>query len=97
MRTNLVIVRKMCAYGERRLGFDSEVLIPAMGPFAGQDHCGMGVAALSTERSLDKGTTNEKRVQHGTVRKFRSTFSNMWQASVEGGMDTIAVRDLSIF
>ncbi len=54
----------------------------------------MRVAALSTERLLDKGI-NEKTVQHGTVRKFRAAFSNMWQASVEGGLDAIAVRNTS--
>ena len=47
IRTNLAIVRKMCDYGERRLGFDSEVLILEMGSFAVQDDCGMRVAALS--------------------------------------------------
>ena len=94
VRANLAMVRKMCDYGESRLGFDSEVMVPAMGPFAVQDDCGMRVAAVSTERSLDKGV-NEKTVQHGTVRKFRSAFSNMWHASVEGGLDAVAVRDTS--
>ena len=94
VRTNLAVVRKLCAYGEDRLGFDSEVMVPSMGPFPVRDDCGMRVAAVSTERSLDKGV-NERTIQHGTVRKFRSAFSNMWHASVEGGLDAIAVRDTS--
>jgi hypothetical protein len=94
VRTNLATLRKFCSYGEGKLGYDTAVLIPTMGPFPVKDDCGMRVASVSTERSLDKGV-NEKTVQHGTVRKFRSVFSNMWHASVEGGQDAVAVRNTS--
>ncbi len=83
VRGNVAEVKKMCSYGEGRLGFEAEVMMPVMGPFPVQDDCGMRVATLSTERLLDKGI-NEKTVQHGTVCKFWAAFSNMWQASVEG-------------
>ena len=92
VRTNLAQVRKMCAYGEDRLGFETKDVLPVMGPFPVRDDCGMRVAALSTERSLDRGM-NEATVQFGTVRRFRSAFSNMWHASVAGGLDAVAVRD----
>lgn len=94
VRTNLALLRKMCAYGEARLDYDAEEIIPEMGPFEVRDDFGMRVASLTTERSLDKGTT-EANLQHATVRRFRSTFSNMWHASKEGGLDAVAVRDTS--
>ena len=92
VRTNLVLVKKMCDYRGRRLGFDAEDLVPIMVPFPVQDGCGMRVAALSTERFLDKGL-NENTIHHWTVSKFRSAFSNIWHASVAGGLDAITVRD----
>jgi hypothetical protein len=92
VKKNLSSLRQMCKLGECRLGYDSGIILPAMGPWEVEDKVGMRMASITTERSLDKGI-NEATIQHGTARKFRAVFSNMWSASLEGVKDTVAVRD----
>ena len=54
-----------------------------LGPFPLRDTCGMIPAATMLMRSLDAGR-NDKTVQFGTIRKVRSTFTNLHNASVNG-------------
>ena len=63
-------------------------LLPARGPFALKDEFGMGIAVATLLRSLDPGR-NDEFVQYDTTRKFRSAFSNLWQASVHTTQGTV--------
>jgi hypothetical protein len=54
-----------------------------MGPFPLKDSFGMGAAIVMLMLSLNP-KKNDSKVQFGTVRKFRSAFSNAFQASAEG-------------
>jgi hypothetical protein len=90
---NLAELRKL--FGKANLlGINDERMFPAMGPFAVRDDCGMGVAVCSLARSMDPGK-NEQFVQFSTVRRLRSCYSNMWHASLQGGLDSVAVRDMT--
>lgn len=74
------------------VGIKMEQVLPKMGPHPLRDKCGMGIAVALLLRSLDPGN-NEDTIQWGTVRKLRSAFSNVWQASVEGPKSTVLQLD----
>ena len=55
-------------------------LFPAMGSFLLKGTQGMGIAVCMLQRLLDKDRYRDT-LQFETVRKLRSTFSNIWYAS----------------
>lgn len=57
--------------------------VSSMGPFPVEDSFGMGAAIVMLDLSLRPGV-NDRTVQFNTIRKFRSTFSNLHHASVKG-------------
>jgi hypothetical protein len=73
------------------LGFKSN-LFPTMGPFPLEDSFGMGVAIVILQVSLNPGKY-DKNVQFGTIRKFRSAFSNVYHASVQGQEAMVMTKD----
>jgi hypothetical protein len=56
---------------------------PRMGPYPLEDTFGMKAACVMLIKSLDTGKYSAT-VQFSTMRKMRSTFSNIYHASVEG-------------
>ena len=75
------------------LGFRNKLFTP-LGPFPLGDSFGMRAAVVMLEVSLNKGI-NDDTVQYGTVRKFRSAFSNIHKASMEGQQGSVMVKDTS--
>jgi hypothetical protein len=74
------------------IGLDADRFLPKMGPFPVADTQGMSMAICILMRSLDEGRT-EPTVQFATTQKMKSSFANMWRASVEGAKGVVAVRD----
>jgi hypothetical protein len=74
------------------LGIDEERMLPAMGPFPLTDVHGMGVAVCILLRSLDAGR-NEETIQFSTATKMKSSFANMWRASIKGSTEAVVARD----
>ena len=58
------------------------------------DRCGMGVALLMLEKSIEPGRNNSKYKQFDTVRKFRSTASNVYAATAEANDDPRVLKSL---
>ena len=75
-----------------QLGLDWELLLPKMGPMPLTDVQGMGLATCMLLRSLDSGK-NEKTIQFSTTQKMKSSFANMWRASIHGSDGAVMVRD----
>jgi hypothetical protein len=73
------------------LGFGDK-LLPDVGPFPVKDTFGMGAAIVTLQLSLNPGK-NDKTVQFGTIRKFRSAHSNAYHASVEGQDAMVMAKD----
>jgi hypothetical protein len=73
------------------LGFKTQLFRP-MGPFPAEDTFGIGAAVVMLQQSLRPGKY-DKTVQFGTVRKFRSCFSNVFQASVAGHQAVVMAKD----
>jgi hypothetical protein len=73
------------------LGFGSSLYRP-MGPFPLEDSFGMGPATVMLELSLNKGKYADT-VQFGTVRKFRSAYANIHQASLEGQQSAVMTKE----
>jgi len=73
------------------LGFKSK-LFPPMGPFPLEDSFGMGAAVVILQVSLKPGKY-DRHVQFGTIRKFRSAFSNVYHASAQGHEATVLAKD----
>jgi hypothetical protein len=90
---NFYAVRKMVQKANM-LGVPCHLMLPRMGPWPVEDVQGMGIAMCVLMRTLDAGI-NEATVQFHTARKFRSAYSNLWRASLEGNQDAVAVRDLT--
>lgn len=67
-------------------------ILPKMGPFRVADDHGMGLAVCMLLRSLDTGK-NEKTIQFATTQKMKSSYANVWRASVNGNLGAVAVRD----
>jgi hypothetical protein len=63
-----------------------------MGPFPLKDSFGMGAAIVILQVSLNPGK-HDTTVQFGTIRKFRSAFSNAYHASVEGQEAVVMAKD----
>ena len=61
---------------------------PAIGPYPVSDTFGMSTAAVMLLQSLDAGV-HDKSVQFLTTQKIPSTFSNVYQASVQGYTSSI--------
>ena len=68
-------------------------LFPAMGPFPLEDIIGMGIAVCMLQRSLEKGRYRDT-LQFETVRKLRSTYSNIWHTSRQTLTTSVIARDL---
>ncbi len=75
----------------KSLGFGDQLYRP-MGPFPLEDTFGMGAALVMLQMSLQPGRY-DKHVQFGTVQKFRSAYSNVYHASVEGLGATVLAKD----
>jgi hypothetical protein len=73
------------------LGFKSKLYRP-LGPFPLEDSFGMCAAIVILQVSLNPGKYNWH-VQFGTVRKFRSAFSNVYHASKEGLDAMVMAKD----
>lgn len=83
-----------CRQGARiatSLGFREKLFKP-MGPFPIDDTFGMGAAIVMLQQSLQPGKY-DKTIQFGTVRKFRSAFSNVYHASSEGQQAMVMAKD----
>jgi hypothetical protein len=63
-----------------------------MGPFPLEDTFGMGAAIVMLQQSLQPGK-NDITIQFGTVRKFRSAFSNAYHASAERQDAMVMAKD----
>ncbi len=64
-----------------------------MGPFPLEDTFGMAAAIVILQVSLNPGKY-DKHVQFGTIRKFRSAFSNAYHASAEGQDAMVMAKDV---
>jgi hypothetical protein len=73
------------------LGFKHKLFQP-MGPFPLQDTFGMSAAIVILQNSLNPGKY-DKHVQFGTIRKFRSAFSNAYHASAQGQDAMVMAKD----
>jgi hypothetical protein len=73
------------------LGFKSKLFRP-LGPFPLEDKFGMGAAIVILQLSLNPGKY-DRHVQFGTIRKFRSAFSNAYHASKEGLDAMVMAKD----
>jgi hypothetical protein len=83
-----------CQHGSKiaaSLGFKHKLFRP-MGPFPLDDNFGMCAAMVLLQQSLKPGKYAAN-LQFGTVRKFRSAFSNVFHASVEGQQATVMAKD----
>jgi hypothetical protein len=73
------------------LGFKNKLFQP-LGPFPLEDTFGMSAAIVILQVSLNPGKY-DKHVQFGTIRKFRSAFSNAYHASAEGQEAMVMAKD----
>jgi hypothetical protein len=62
--------------------------MPKLGPWKLEDEFGAGAAAIMARHSMDPGIT-EDTVQFETVRKMKSAFVNLYQASVENASTAV--------
>ena len=72
--------------------FGLKNILPKMGPFPVTDSHGMGLAVCMLRRSLDVGK-NERTIQFATTQKMKSSYANVWRASINGNIGAVAVRD----
>jgi hypothetical protein len=79
-----LIIAKSLGFGDR--------LFPPMGPFPVHDTFGMGPAIEILQSSLQPGKYADT-VQFGTVRRFRSAYSNVYQASILGQKAMTLAKD----
>ena len=63
-----------------------------MGPFHVRDTQGIGLAVVMLLRSLDRGR-HQSTLQFESVRKMRSSFSNIWHASSHTLTTSVMARD----
>lgn len=77
----------------RQLGLDSSSILPPMGPFPIRDDHGMGAAVCILMRTLDAGR-NEATIQFATAMKMKSSYANVWRASLKGSDGAVVTRDL---
>lgn len=76
------------------LGLNPQLLLPTMGPFPVRDKQGMGLAVCVLLRSLDEGR-NEDTIQFSTALKMKTSYANMWRASVHGSESSVIARDVT--
>ena len=74
------------------LGIPLKSMIPEMGPHPLEDVQGMAVATCLLLRSLDTGK-NEETIQFSTMTKMKTSFANVWRASLRGGDGAVVSRD----
>ena len=67
-------------------------ILPDMGPYRLEDDWGMGIAVCMLHKSLNKGDYSAF-VQFATVRKLRSVFSSVWNASVHTPLEGVMAKD----
>jgi len=89
VRANLSSLRNMHESAQANFGLHE--LLPAMGPFPLKDTFGMGSAIVMLKHSLDPGRYGDH-ITFSTFRKYRSSFSNVWGASVQTLQDSIMAR-----
>jgi hypothetical protein len=70
--------------------FGMEEALPKLGPKPLVDLAGMSCAISFLDRSHDPGK-NEETIQYGTARGIRTGFTNLWNVSVFGEKETVAV------
>jgi hypothetical protein len=90
VRTTLAVGRQGASIAAS-LGIKDKLFKP-MGPFPLEDSFGMDAAIVMLQSSLRPGR-NDKFVQFGTVQKFRSSFANIYHASVQGLQSTVMAKD----
>ena len=73
---------------------DRAMPLSDISPWLVGDKCGMGIALLMLEKSLEPGRKNSKYKQFDTVRKFRSTASNVYAATAEANDDPRVLKSL---
>jgi hypothetical protein len=64
--------------------------LPRLGPKPLADNAGMSCAISFLDRSLDP-RKNEDTVQYGTARGIRTAYTNLWNVSIFGENETVAV------
>jgi hypothetical protein len=74
------------------LGLPKSKPFGPMGPFPLDDTFGMTEAVIMLERSTDKGK-NADTIQFQTMRKLRSMFNNVWQASARGQSPMVMAKE----
>jgi len=89
VRGNLGSLRNM--HESAQCNFGMQFLLPAMGPFPLKDTFGMGPAIVMLKHSLDPGRYGDH-ITFSTLRKYRSSFSNVWGASIESLQESIMAR-----
>ena len=77
-----------------QLTLDTSRFLPKMGPLPLLDDQGMNLAVCVLLRSLDPGK-NESTIQFSTAQKLKSSFANMWRASISGSDGAVMVRDMA--
>jgi hypothetical protein len=70
--------------------FGMERALPKLGPKPLADLAGMSCAISFLDRAQDPGK-NEETVQYGTARGVRTAYTNLWNVSVFGENETVAV------
>jgi hypothetical protein len=65
-------------------------MLPPLGPKPLVDKAGMSCAVSFLDRSLEAGI-NEDTVQYGTARGIRTAYTDVWNVSIFGENDTVAV------
>ena len=89
VRQNLSSVKGM--HDSARANFGMRHLLPAMGPFPLEDTFGMGTAIVMLKHSLDPGRYGDH-ITFSTFRKYRSSYSNVWGASIHSMQESIMTR-----
>ena len=74
------------------LGIPQRSVFGAVGPFPLSDTFGMTESVIILERSTDKGRHAET-IQFQTMRKTRTMFANIYQASAKGQSDMVLAKD----
>ena len=74
------------------LGCKHMMMFRPMGPYPIEDTFGMGPAIVMLQLSLNGAGLNDKHKQYNTVRKFRSSYSNVYNASISALSGTTMVR-----
>jgi hypothetical protein len=87
---NLLIARQAVKVAAA-LGFKEQFLKP-MGPFPIEGTFRIAAAIVMLQQSLKPGKYAST-IQFGMVRKFRSCFSNIYQASIEGQQAMVMAKD----